>query len=70
MRARRSGEELQATMAAVSHDIRTPLAAACGYLELLRGESDPVRQEGGLAVIAAGCRNWKRCLTNCSCIRA
>ena len=52
LRARRSGEELQATMAAVSHDIRTPLAAACGYLELLRGESDPVRQEGGLAVIA------------------
>lgn len=38
---RKAGQELQNTMAALSHDIRTPLAAACGHLELLRTESDP-----------------------------
>ena len=37
LQARRSGEELQSAMAAVSHDIRTPLAAAGGYLELAPG---------------------------------
>lgn len=40
--ARKAGQELQDTMAALSHDIRTPLAAACGHLELLRAETDPV----------------------------
>lgn len=50
--ARRAGAELQTTMAAVSHDIRTPLAAASGYLELLRGEQDPVRRQQHLTVIA------------------
>ena len=39
--ARKAGQELQDTMAALSHDIRTPLAAACGHLELLRTENDP-----------------------------
>lgn len=39
--ARKAGQELQTTMAALSHDIRTPLAAACGHLELLRTEDDP-----------------------------
>lgn len=39
--AKKAGKELQNTMAALSHDIRTPLAAACGHLELLRTESDP-----------------------------
>lgn len=39
--AKKTGRELQDTMAALSHDIRTPLAAACGHLELLRTESDP-----------------------------
>lgn len=41
LEAKRAGRELQNTMAALSHDIRTPLAAACGHLELLRTETDP-----------------------------
>lgn len=41
LEAKKAGKELQNTMAALSHDIRTPLAAACGHLELLRTESDP-----------------------------
>ena len=41
LEAKKAGKELQNTMAALSHDIRTPLAAACGHLELLRAESDP-----------------------------
>lgn len=41
LEAKKAGQELQNTMAALSHDIRTPLAAACGHLELLRTETDP-----------------------------
>ena len=41
LEAGKEGRELQNTMAALSHDIRTPLAAACGHLELLRTETDP-----------------------------
>lgn len=41
LEANKAGRELQNTMAALSHDIRTPLAAACGHLELLRTEADP-----------------------------
>lgn len=41
LETRKAGQELQNTMAALSHDIRTPLTAACGHLELLRTESDP-----------------------------
>ena len=33
-------QELKYTMACISHDIRTPLAGAMGYLQLLEGEPD------------------------------
>ena len=36
----RGERELKYTMACISHDIRTPLAGAMGYLELLDGEPD------------------------------
>ncbi len=36
----RSERELKYTMACISHDIRTPLAGAMGYLELLSGEQE------------------------------
>lgn len=36
-------QEMKYTMAAISHDIRTPLAGAMGYLQLLSGE--PAHQE-------------------------
>ena len=42
-------QELKYTMACISHDIRTPLAGAMGYLELLEGEPD--RQEEYLDIV-------------------
>ncbi|MCI9241985.1 MAG: HAMP domain-containing histidine kinase [Lawsonibacter sp.] len=41
--------ELKYTMACISHDIRTPLAGAMGYLQLLEGEPD--RQAEYLAIV-------------------
>ncbi len=38
-------QELQRTLSALSHDIRTPLAAAQGYLQLLEEESDATARE-------------------------
>ncbi|MCI8552801.1 MAG: HAMP domain-containing histidine kinase [Lawsonibacter sp.] len=42
-------QELKYTMACISHDIRTPLAGAMGYLQLLEGEPD--RQPEYLAIV-------------------
>ena len=47
--ALRGGRELKYTMACISHDIRTPLAGAMGYLQLLEG--DPDRREEYLAIV-------------------
>ncbi len=41
--------ELKYTMACISHDIRTPLAGAMGYLQLLEGE--PERQAEYLGIV-------------------
>ena len=41
--------ELKYTMACISHDIRTPLAGAMGYLQLLDG--DPDRQADDLSIV-------------------
>ena len=41
--------EMKYTMASISHDIRTPLAGAMGYLQLLDGE--PERQEEYLKIV-------------------
>lgn len=51
IRAERAGRELQNTIAAVSHDIRTPLTGAGGYLELAQGCPDPARRQEYLAVV-------------------
>ena len=42
-------QELKYTMACISHDIRTPLAGAMGYLQLLEGEPD--RQAEYLGIV-------------------
>ena len=42
-------QELKYTMACISHDIRTPLAGAMGYLQLLEGE--PERQREYLGIV-------------------
>ena len=49
LEAQRGERELRYTMACVSHDIRTPLAGAMGYLQLLEGE--PERQAEYLAIV-------------------
>ena len=49
LEARQQEQELKYTMACISHDIRTPLAGAVGYLELLEGEPD--RQEEYLGIV-------------------
>ena len=45
-----SERDLKHTMACISHDIRTPLAGAMGYLQLLEGEPD--RQGEYLGIVA------------------
>ncbi len=45
----RREQELKYTMACISHDIRTPLAGAMGYLQLL--EEDPERQAEYLGIV-------------------
>ena len=45
----RREQELKYTMACISHDIRTPLAGAMGYLQLLEGE--PERQREYLGIV-------------------
>ncbi len=52
LETQRREQELKYTMACVSHDIRTPLAGAMGYLQLLEGE--PERQGEYLGIV------WKR----------
>ena len=40
LETQRQEQELKYTMACISHDIRTPLSGAMGYLQLLEGEPD------------------------------
>ena len=49
LEAANSERELKYTMACISHDIRTPLAGAMGYLQLLAGE--PERQAEYLGIV-------------------
>ena len=49
LEALRRERELKYTMACISHDIRTPLAGAMGYLQLLEG--GPERQEEYLRIV-------------------
>lgn len=44
IRQDRMSRELKATISCVSHDIRTPLTGAAGYLQLLETEKDPEKQ--------------------------
>ena len=44
LETQRRERELKYTMACISHDIRTPLSGAMGYLQLLEGEPDRQRE--------------------------
>ena len=48
---RRAQRNLQYAIASVSHDIRTPLTGAAGYLQLAQTCSDPQKRTGYLEVV-------------------
>ena len=51
-RYQQGDRELKEAVAGLAHDLRTPLTAICGYLELLEGREQPPDTERCLAVIA------------------
>lgn len=53
MEAVKAREELQYTMSCVSHDIRTPLTGAAGYIQLLKRTDDPGKKERYCEVIGS-----------------
>lgn len=53
VRAIRAEQDFQRDLSALSHDIRTPLAGAKGYLQLAREEGEPIAREGHLAAAQA-----------------
>ena len=71
--ALRAADEFSRGLSALSHDVRTPLTGARGYLQLAREEADPARKDEGRAARgsrrASGCDVWAfgRALLVCSC---
>ena len=51
--ALRASDEFSRGLSALSHDVRTPLTGARGYLQLAREERDPARKDGQLAAADA-----------------
>lgn len=51
--ALRAADEFSRGLSALSHDVRTPLTGARGYLQLAREEADPARMYGQLAAADA-----------------
>ena len=51
--ALRAADEFSRGLSALSHDVRTPLTGARGYLQLAREEADPARKDGQLAAADA-----------------
>ena len=48
---RQGNTELKTAVTNISHDIRTPLTAICGYIELMQQTSDPEKQARYIAVM-------------------
>lgn len=59
---KRGEEELKYTIASVSHDIRTPLTGAAGYLQLAQDTEDPAKRAAYLAVIRGRLRDLEQLL--------
>ena len=53
VRALRAADEFSRGLSALSHDVRTPLTGARGYLQLAREETDPTRKDAQLAAADA-----------------
>ncbi len=53
VRALRAADEFSRGLSALSHDVRTPLTGARGYLQLAREEADPSRKDAQLAAADA-----------------
>ena len=53
VRALRAADEFSRGLSALSHDVRTPLTGARGYLQLAREEADPARKDAQLAAADA-----------------
>lgn len=53
LQMRQDEADLIAGLSGLSHDIRTPLAGARGYLQLARGEADPVERSQCLSLAEA-----------------
>ncbi|MBM6775354.1 HAMP domain-containing histidine kinase [Olsenella profusa] len=53
VRALRASDEFARGLSALSHDVRTPLTGARGYLQLAREETDPARKDAQLAAADA-----------------
>lgn len=53
VRALRASDEFSRGLSALSHDVRTPLTGARGYLQLAREEADPARRGAQLAAADA-----------------
>ena len=53
VRALRAADEFSRGLSALSHDVRTPLTGARGYLQLALGEADPVRKDEQLSAADA-----------------
>ena len=51
--ALRAADEFSRGLSALSHDVRTPLTGARGYLQLAREEADPARKDEQLAAADA-----------------
>lgn len=51
LRLQHGDTELKTAVTNISHDLRTPLTAICGYLDLLEQEPLPERAKGYLSVI-------------------
>lgn len=51
--ALRAADEFSRGLSALSHDVRTPLTGARGYLQLAREEEDPARKDAQLAAADA-----------------
>lgn len=51
LKLRQGDMELKSAITNISHDLRTPLTAICGYLDLLEQETFPQKSENYLNII-------------------